>query len=587
MSGHPRCQSLSVSFNSSSKIQFVAMLAALLCLFALYPTSLHAQAASSTSISGVVSDSSGAIVAGAAVKLTEKTTNASRTTNTNDAGRYFFANVPSGEYEVTASKTGFRITKTLVTATVGLPLTVDLKLELGSVSETVEVTATGTELQTLNATVGNTVTADTLNSLPTIGRDSGTFVTLQPGVSPDGSVAGAVVDQSTFLLDGGQNTNDMDGSMQVYTPSFGGDPTGGIVSNSIGGAPTGVMPTPLDSVEEFKVNTTNQTADFNSSAGAQVQVVTKRGTNSWHGTAYEYYFDNNFNSNTWDNNASGTPLPSYHYNRIGAAGGGPLIPKSVLGGKTYFFANFEGFWWPNSVTVERLVPSANMRAGILTLDVCNAACQATGGPAPVPTVFNLNTGTNCGPTGTAACDPRGIGINSLVKQMWNTNMPLGNVTSGGNCGGFAGTTYCDGVNEQSFKANASSPYTSHFGVARLDHDFGAKWHFNASYRYYKLVRASTSQVDIGGGFTGDKLGTPAILGTRPQQPWYFVAGLTTNITPNTTNDFHFSYLRNYWSWNDPGGVPQFSQLGGALEPFGESTSGGNPVALSPYNVNTQ
>jgi len=105
------------------------MLAALLCLFALYPTSLHAQAASSTSISGVVSDSSGAIVAGAAVKLTEKTTNASRTTNTNDTGRYFFANVPSGEYEVTASKTGFRITKTLVTATVGLPLTVDLKLE--------------------------------------------------------------------------------------------------------------------------------------------------------------------------------------------------------------------------------------------------------------------------------------------------------------------------------------------------------------------------------------------------------------------------------------------------------------------------
>src|SRR5882724_4677712 len=339
MSGHPRCQSLSVSFNSSSKIQFVAMLAALLCLFALYPTSLHAQAASSTSISGVVSDSSGAIVAGAAVKLTEKTTNASRTTNTNDAGRYFFANVPSGEYEVTASKAGFRITKTLVTATVGLPLTVDLKLELGSVSETVEVTATGTELQTLNATVGNTVTADTLNSLPTIGRDSGTFVTLQPGVSPDGSVAGAVVDQSTFLLDGGQNTNDMDGSMQVYTPSFGGDPTGGVVSGQIGGAPTGVMPTPIDSIEEFKVSTTNQTADFNSSASAQVQIVTRRGTNSWHGTAYEYYFNNGFNANTWDNKAvlpvDGGPLrqPYYHYNRFGAAGGGPIIPKTILGGK--------------------------------------------------------------------------------------------------------------------------------------------------------------------------------------------------------------------------------------------------------------
>ena len=80
----------------------------------------------------------------------------------------------------------------------------------------------------------------------------------------------------------------------------------------------------------------------------------------------------------------------------------------------------------------------------------------------------------------------------------------------------------------------------------------------ASYRYYKLVRSTTSQVDIGGFFPGDTLGTPAALSVRPQQPWYFVAGLTTNITSNTTNDFHYSYLRNYWSWSNPGGVPQVS-----------------------------
>src|SRR6266478_870877 len=377
MLGLPRCQSVFVSF--SPKTQFVAMFAALLCLFALCPASLHAQAASSTSIAGVVTDSSGAVVVGASVKLTDKATNTPRTGSTNDAGRYFFANVISGDYEISVSKTGFRITKTLVTASIGVPLTVDLKLELGSVSETVEVTATNSELQTMNATVGNTVTGDTLQSLPSIGRDTGSFVTLQPGVSPDGSVAGAVVDQSTFLLDGGQNTNDMDGSMQVYTPSFGGDPTGGVVSNQIGGSPTGVMPTPLDSVEEFKVNTANQTADFNSSAGAQVQVVTRRGTNAWHGSGYEYYFDNNFNANTFDNKAvlpaDGGPLPqaSYHYNRFGAAGGGPIIPKTILGGKTYFFGNYEGFRWNNSQTYEVAVPSANMRAGILHFDVCNAS----------------------------------------------------------------------------------------------------------------------------------------------------------------------------------------------------------------------
>ena len=557
------------------------LLAALFCFFAVVPSALFAQSASTGTVAGTVTDPSGGAIVGATVTLTDTATSIARSETTNETGRYFFANVVPSKYTASVSKAGFRVSKLVdQIVNVGASLTLNITLEIGSVAETVEVTVTtGAELQTLNATVGNSVSGELLQNLPSIGRDAATFVTLQPGVSPDGSVAGAVVDQSTFMLDGGQNTNDMDGSMQVYTPSFAGDPTGGIVSNQIGGSPTGVMPTPLDSVEEFKVNTANQTADFNSSAGAQVQVVTKRGTNAWHGTAYEYYFDNNFNANTFDNNFSGTPLPSYHYNRFGASGGGPIISKNILGGKTYFFANYEGFRWNNSQTYEVAVPSADMRNGILHFDVCNAACQATGGPAPVPTTFNMLSGTNCGSSGTAPCDPRGLGINSLVQQMWNKFEPVGNDPS---CGSLVGS-HCDGVNEIGFKANVGLPYTSNFGVARLDHDFGSKWHFNSSYRYYKLIRATTSQVDVGGFFPGDSLGTPSALSVRPQQPWFFVAGLTTNITSNTTNDLHYSYLRNYWSWGNPGGVTQFSQLGGALEPFGESAT----EALTPYNVNTQ
>ena len=180
-------------------------------------------------------------------------------------------------------------------------------------------------------------------------------------------MAGTVVDQSTFQLDGGNNTNDMDGSMSVYTPSFAGDPTGGISnqSNGVAGGPTGVIPTPADSVEEFKVSAALQGADFNSSSGAQVQVVTKRGTNTWHGTVYEYYLDNNFSANLWQNNLNGVPIPNYHYNRFGAAAGGPILPK-MLGGKTYFFANYQGFRWPNSGSIERAVPSEAMRNGFLT-----------------------------------------------------------------------------------------------------------------------------------------------------------------------------------------------------------------------------
>src|SRR5215475_3092423 len=301
----------------------IAVLA--VCLLIGTPA-LLAQTSNTGTVAGTVVDPSGAAVVDATVTMIDPATNTTRTTPTNDAGRYIFANVTPAVYNVTLTKAGFRTAKlTNQVVNVSTTRTLNITMELGAVTQTVEVTATGSDLQSLNDKMGNTVAGDQLQNLPSIQRDAATFVTLQPGVSPDGSVAGAVTDQSTFMLDGGQNSNDMDGSMQVYTPSFAGDPTGGIAKTSFGSAgPTGVMPTPIDSVEEFKVNTANQTADFNSSAGAQVQIVTKRGTNSWHGSAYEYYLNNGFNANTFDNNASGTPRPSYHYNRFGASGGGPI-----------------------------------------------------------------------------------------------------------------------------------------------------------------------------------------------------------------------------------------------------------------------
>jgi len=536
---------------------------AIFLIAALMALPIFGQTGATGAVIGTVSDPQGAVVPGADVTLTEKSTSSTSKTTTNSAGHYAFANVNPGSYDIKITKQGFQTG--LVRdqrVEIGKTLTEDITLPVGAVTQEVTVETTGTELQTMNATVGNTVTGVALESLPSLGRDVSTFVTLQPGVGPDGSVAGTVVDQASFQLDGGNNTNDMDGSMNVYTPSFGGDPTGGIASQLTGvGTPTGVMPTPADSVEEFKVNTANQTADFNNSSGAQVQVVTKRGTNTIHGTVYEYYLDNNWNANTWDNNLNGNPIPSFHYNRFGAALGGPIIPKEILGGKTYLFGNYQGFRWPNSITIERPVPTAAMRNGLLT---------------------DTNTGTQYN---LKALDPRGIGINPLVQQLWTKYMPLPNdpgCTGAFISGSLLGSR-CDGVNTQCFKGNMAVPQNDNFGVARLDHDFGAKWHFNTSYRIYKLTRATADQYDIGGFFTGDKLGVPTSNSNRPQQPWYYVAGLTTNVTNNITNDFHYSYLRNYWSWSTQGDPAQFAGLGGALEPLGEQ----HYNVLAPYNVNTQ
>jgi hypothetical protein len=519
----------------------------------------YAQATNTGTIVGQVEDQSGAVVPGASVTLIDVSTKGTRTTTTNHTGQYVFVNVSPSVYDITVSKTGFEIEKlSNQTVQVGTQTTANFKLHLGSEQQTVEVQATGADLQTLNATVGTTVDQEAIAQLPSLLHDAGTFTTLQAGISPDGSVAGSVVDQSTFSLDGGNNTNDMDGSMSVYTGSFAGDPTGGNASGSQGlsTSPTGVLPTPADSVEEFKVNATGQTADFNNSAGAQVEVVTKRGTNQWHGTGYEYYLDNNFSANTWQNNTPGPAYaapPDYHYSKFGFGGGGPIIPKGILGGKTYLFALYQGYRFPESEIYERTVPSASMQAGLVTFN---------------GTTYDLK-----------ALDPRGLGVNPIVAQLWSKYEPTGNDTS---CGANSGTE-CDGTNEIGYKANLSIPQKDNFFVARMDHDFGDKWHWMTSYRYYKLTKTVDNQVDIGGFFTGDKLGTPASTASRPQQPWFFVTGLTTNISQGITNDFHYSFLRNYWSWSDNNAPPQFSGLGGALEPFGESA--GN--VLAPFNVNTQ
>jgi hypothetical protein len=543
----------------------------LLALLFISPSGMWAQMAGSGSVSGTVTDATNAVVAGAAVTLRDTATGAARTTTTNDVGRFFLANVLPGTYTVTVSKPGFREARLSNQAVnVGSELNLNVPLAIGAVTESVEVSATSiASMETTNATIGNVVSGDLLKSLPSLGRDTSSFVTLQPGVSPDGSVAGTVVDQSNFMLDGGNNSNDMDGSGGVYNPSFGDDPSGGLFSNAnneISGAsngisgnqPSGVMPTPMDSVEEFKVATSNQNADFNNSSGMEVSIVTKRGTNAWHGTAYEYYLDNNFSANTWENNQSGTPVPNWHRSWFGAAAGGPLIPFDILGGKTYIFANYQGARWPYSESLDRLVPSADMRNGILH-DPTNPA-----------TTYNLNT-----------LDPRGIGINTFVQQMWTQHMPL--PTPGAGCGAFSGDTVCDGVNVAAFRSNLGIPQNDNFGVVRLDHDFGPKWHFMSSFRYYHLTRATHDQVDIGGFFAGDSLGVPKSLTNRPQVPWYLVVGMTTTINSHVTNDFRYSFLRNFWQWGSAGDPMQFSNLGAAIEPFGESRR----ESLVPYNVNTQ
>ena len=545
--------------------------AVLLVFVTLSLRPVFGQGTNTGTVIGTASDPTGAVIPGVAITLTDTTTGIRLTSVTNTEGQYVFVNVRPGTYTISSTKAGFSKDEILgVVVSVGTQTTANFKMVVGSETTVVEVQATASELQTMNASTGTSVDPIMVESLPAIGRDVATFVTMQPGVTPGGNVAGTTVDQTTFQLDGGSNSSDMDGTYGVYTSGNVNSSIGGFFAGAVGAA--GVVPMPQDSIEEFKVSTTGQTADFNNSSGSQSQVVTKRGHDKWHGTVYEYYLDSNIGANTWQNNFPNayTPKASYHFNRFGAAAGGPILPR-MLGGKTYFFANYEGFRYPLAATLERAVPSYEfLQLGQLT--------------------FGANTYTQAQ---LLAADPRHIGFSPALASVYKNQLPQAPLGDNGSTSAYVGTfdkscgalsgAVCDSVNIIGYKANVLTPQSSDFLATRVDHDFGDKWHAMASYRYYNLTNLTSNQVDIGGAISGDTVGVPKALTPRPQSPWFFVVGVTTNISSSLTNDFHYSYLRNFWQWKGAAAPPQVTGSGGAIEPLGESQT----IVLSPYNVNAQ
>jgi hypothetical protein len=602
---------------------FVAWVACVAVVCTLVVTSAYAQTASSGSISGLVTDPQGGVVPGATVILTDLATSGKQTSNTNDAGRYNFPVVNPGLYDIVVSKSGFKTAKMAQQkVSIGLVLTVNVTLEVGSLSETVVVTTSplGSELQSSNATIGNTINLKQLELLPNLGRDASTLMALQPGVTPLGNVAGTVEDQSTFTIDGGNNTDDMSGDTRGYITNFTG--SSGTQTN---GMASGVVATPIETIEEFRVNTFGQTADFNSSAGAQVQMVTKRGTDKWHGSGYGYYFaPNHWGAQTWALNHTpftkgsapdrrncaagttlssgdtncvmpGTPIFPSHRSRFGVTIGGAVIPWKIAGGKTYLFAAYEGFRFPQVATFERAYPTDAFKKGVIQVpDASNNWIPYNLNPFPVTvTVGNpLFTGNNAVRTVTlpaatatcpasytgAGCDPRTKGLNPTITQLWNF-LPTPNDPT---------TNAGDQFNTQGYLGTLKIPLTSNNYVGRIDHDFSPKERFFTSFRAFKLLNIVNSQVDVGGILGGSK-GQYTSTATRPSLSELLVFGLTSTLRSNITNDLRASYLWNWWQWGTAGSAPQFAGLGGALEvaAAGTGTNAEATTALIPYNVNNQ
>ncbi len=587
-------------------------------LLTLCATPTQAQTASSGSITGQVSDPQGSSVPGADVTLTDIGTKSKQSATTNDSGRYNFPVVNSGLYDIVVSKAGFKVAKMAQQkVSIGLVLTVNVTLEVGSLAETVVVTTSplGSELQTANATIGNTINLKQLELLPNLGRDATSLLSLQPGVTPRGDIAGSYMDQNTFTVDGGNNTDDMAGNTIGYINNF-----TGLAGSQTNGMASGVVATPIETVEEFKVNTFGQTADFNSSSGAQVQMVTRRGTDQWHGSGYGYYFATNHGAaNSWlanhtqftkgvapngnlcsaattlssgDNNCvmQYTPIIPNHRSRFGFTVGGPIVPWKIAGGKTYLFFGYEGFRFPGTGIFEKQTPSLAMRAGVIQVPDSSGVYQPFNlNPYPVNNIVVGSAATGTLRTVSlpgSTLDPRAIGISPTISTLWSKFMPVGTDPNCSFCASIG-----DGYNTLGYLSTIRTPLTSNNYVGRIDHDFNSKHRFFTSFRAFKLLNVTTNQVDVGGSFTGDTFGQYAPKAPRPQLGELWVMGLTSTLTPRLTNDLRLSYLWNWWQWSTQNDPPQLPGLGGALEiapnnstnpSSAESTS-----ALIPYNINNQ
>ena len=276
------------------------------------------------SLNGTVTDASGAAVPNAKVAVTSAATGLTRNTQTSDAGLYVFSGLPVGQYDLTVDAQGFKSAKrTALQLEVGAAATVDIGLEVGTAQETVSVAAEAPVVETTRSSSASNVTEKAVANLPVNGRNFIDFTLLTPGVvrdvrgTGDLSFAGQRGTVNTLLVDGADSNN-----------LFYGQATGR----------TGFRPYAFseDAVQQFQVNTVGYPAEIGRAGGGAINMVTRSGTNAFHGSAFEFYRDKALNANTFVNNRAGLKKGAYHFNQFGGTVGGPIRKD-----KLFFFLSYD------------------------------------------------------------------------------------------------------------------------------------------------------------------------------------------------------------------------------------------------------
>ena len=300
-------------------------------------------------ITGTVTDSTGGMVTGASVTLRNQATNIKSTTVSNASGLYVFPALSPGMYELNVESQGFKGKKVSnVPLATGTTVTIDAQLEVGSVSESVQVEASAVQLEVQTSGLSKVVEARKVVELPLLGRNPLNLASTAPGVIPTsaqgGNGAGAIGSATNSRISGGL-------AMQNAVLMDGGESRG----FTSGGQAYSV---PIESVEEFKVETATYSAEYGHSGGGVVNVATKSGTNAYHGVVYEFLRNDHLNANGWSNNRNKVTRALFQSNTFGAAMGGRIKRD-----KTFFFVNYEGVRAGTPDQFLSTVPTAEQKAG--------------------------------------------------------------------------------------------------------------------------------------------------------------------------------------------------------------------------------
>jgi hypothetical protein len=319
----------------------------ILVLTVLLTANAFAQSGTAT-VRGTVTDEQGKVIAGANITLTDTDRNSNRTQTTNADGIFSFSGILPGNYKLTVEAPNFKTgVVENIRATVDSTKDVPVSLSVGGSTEVVTVSTNTIEavVNTQDASLGNNFIEQQIKQLPLEGRNVAALLSLQPGVTPGGAVSGSRSDQANLTLDGVDVNDQVNGT--AFTP---------------------VLRATPDSISEFRVTTANANASAGRSSGAQVSLITKSGTNTFHGSLFEYHRNTVTTANDYFNNLNGLARPKLIRNQFGGSVGGPIIKDRL-----FFFFTFEGLRTAQGVAVNRIVPRANLGTGtIFYRDAANA-----------------------------------------------------------------------------------------------------------------------------------------------------------------------------------------------------------------------